>query len=122
MTKTIKRRGFLAAGVVLMTSLAGCNQDLGGLGGDPEPSYNHTLVFQNRAEESRTVKVEITHVDSNALVYSGTHTVKGDSQVDVFNFEELKDSYSGIEDSKIFAENEKGSDSTVYPTDTCHGS
>ena len=121
MTETIKRRGFLAAGVALMTSLAGCNQDPGGLGGDPKPSYDHTLEINNNVNESRTVKVEITHVDSNELVYSDTHTAEGNSDVVVFDLEELKDSYSGIEDFEISAETEDNSHSTVYPTDSCHG-
>lgn len=78
-----------------MTSLAGCNEDPGGLGDDPQPRYNHTPLINNNVDKSRMVKVEITHVDTNDHVYRTTHTVKGDAELNVVNFEELKDSYSG---------------------------
>lgn len=124
MNKTIERRGFLAAGVALMTSLAGCEQNsdenLKGLGGDPEPNYDRTLEIDNTTKETQTVNVEISHAGSNEQGYSDTHTVTGNSQVDVFDFKELKDSYSGIEDFELSAETDKYSDSTGYATDTCH--
>ena len=95
-----------------MTSLAGCTAS-------NKPNWDEPLVIKNRMTDPQTVRVEIKHVDSGEIVYNNTHTVN--TKVEIFNFKELKDQYSGVEEFEIFAETEKDSDSEGYKTNACHG-
>ena len=95
-----------------MASLAGCATKF--------PGYKKSLQINNKTEVSQTVDVTIKHVGSDEILHDATHTVNGDSEKIVFDFEEMKEQYIWIEDFKISAETDKYSDSTVYTTDQCH--
>ena len=114
MSKTIKRRGFLAAGTALMTSFAGCATEF--------PDYETSLLINNQTEVSQTVETTITHVGSDEIVHNATHSVDGNSVKSVFDFEEIKDQYRWIEDFEIEARTENDNDRLVYTTDKCHSS
>ena len=132
------RRRALVTGTTILVGLAGCSRfDAGPAdetdtrpptesepseqsGFSNQPDYNETVRIRNFAAESLTVEVEIIHIDTDETIHSGSPTVAGEAEMELFDFSELGGEYEGVETFEIRAETSEYSDSIAFETSVCH--